>query len=114
MIPKLRSSCAICHLTLSNYIGKQDAYFGAKIVSVHPTDYDPETNYFDTRSVEGVIKDIIARNPQAIKEGYPGFVCGIDRSRVIKLFANTYLAMRVLYFNELGTYAATHDLDTVR
>lgn len=178
--PEIEAYLAERELDLVATIDRQSAYEGADFVVVAtPTDYDPDTNYFNTGSVESVIADAlklapgaliivkstvpvgftermrdlhgtdaIVFSPEFLREGralydnlHPsrivigntdpraaGFAqllldaslkpetailhTGNTEAEAIKLFANTYLAMRVAFFNELDTYAALHGVDS--
>ncbi|SOC57752.1 nucleotide sugar dehydrogenase [Ornithinimicrobium cerasi] len=178
--PELEDYLAHNHLGLRATTDPADAYAGAQVVVIAtPTDYDTETNFFDTSSVEAVLASVVEHAPRAtvvikstipvgyterLRETHPGatilfspeflregralhdnlhpsriivgdtgeagrlvadlllegaldkdvpvLLTGSTEAEAIKLFANTYLAMRVAYFNELDTYAATRGLDT--
>lgn len=100
-------------LNLTATLDAEAAYTGADFVVIAaPTNYDSKKNFFDTSAVENVIELVLKYNPDAIKENIDTLIMGFTEAEAVKLFTNTYLVLRVSYFNELDTYAEMKGLNT--
>ena len=96
-------------LDLTATLDGEEAYKNADFVVIAaPTNYDGKKNFFDCSAVEAV--KLLQQG--AIKEDIATLFMGFTEAEAVKLFANTYLALRVSYFNELDTYAETKGLNT--
>lgn len=84
----------------------------AFVVIAAPTNYDPTKNFICTFAVEAVIKLGIQYNPDAIMVIKSTILAGFIEAEAVKLFVDTYLVLRVGYFNELDTYAEMKGLNT--
>lgn len=107
-------------LNLRATLDYKDAFKDAKFIVIStPTNYDDEKNFFDTSSVEDIIQKVISMNlhdtTMVVKSTIPDVpikYMNSTEAEAVKLFANTYLALRVSYFNELDTYAELKGLNT--
>ena len=103
-------------LDLTATLDGRSAYADADFVVIAaPTNYDPVKNFFDTHHIEDVIDLVLEVNPEAtmvIKSTIPVGYCRSLYAKYAELFANTYLALRVSYINELDTYAEMKGLDS--
>ena len=100
-------------LNLTATLDAKAAYSDADFVVIAaPTNYDSQTQHFDTSAVEAAHEFAGLLQEGAIKENIDTLFMGFTEAEAVKLFANTYLALRVAYFNELDTYAESKGLNT--
>lgn len=100
-------------LDLTATLDGETAYREADFVIIAaPTNYDSRKNFFDTSAVEAAHTFAYLLQEGAVKENIDTLFMGFTEAEAVKLFANTYLALRVSFFNELDTYAEMKGLDT--